>query len=161
MRRKLEIVRGLMHEPQILFLDEPTTGLDPKSRKNLWGYLEDVRRGKRITMFLTTHYLEEAEQADHVAIINHGKIVTYGTPKELKRSLMQDVLLVDAADRERLRAELAPAAHALIGEAPFRLRLGNGVDAQEVLRKITIPLTFLDIERPTLEDAYLKIIGES
>ncbi len=85
MRRKLEIVRSLMHNPQILFLDEPTSGLDPISRRNLWEYLKKVRRERQMTIFLTTHYLEEAEDADEVVIINEGKIITKGKPSEVKQ----------------------------------------------------------------------------
>lgn len=87
MKRKLEIVRGLIHKPKILFLDEPTTGLDPLSRKNLWEYLTDVRKKDGITLFLTTHYLEEAEGSDKVCIMDKGKIVAIGTPKEIKKNL--------------------------------------------------------------------------
>src|SRR5207245_4471138 len=83
MRRKLEIVRSLMHRPRILFLDEPTLGLDPISRRNLWEYLVDVRARSCTTVFLTTHYLEEAEQADRIYVVDHGHIVAYGTPAQL------------------------------------------------------------------------------
>ncbi len=84
MKRKLEIVRSLMHKPKILFLDEPTSGLDPLSRATLWEYLQDVRKREKTTIFLTTHYLEEAEGADRVCIIDHGKVVANGSPKELR-----------------------------------------------------------------------------
>lgn len=85
MKRKLEIIRSLIHKPKVLFLDEPTSGLDPLSRKNLWEYLKDVRKKEKTTIFLTTHYLEEAEGADTVCIINHGKIVALGSPSTLKK----------------------------------------------------------------------------
>ncbi len=87
MKRKLEILRSIMHHPKVLFLDEPTIGLDPLSRKNLWAYLSEVRRKTKMTIFLTTHYLEEAEGADRVCIINHGKIVALGTPEEIKKHI--------------------------------------------------------------------------
>ncbi len=87
MKRKLEIVRSLMHKPKVLFLDEPTVGLDPLSRKNLWDYLQDVKKKTKMTIFLTTHYLEEAEDCDRVCIINHGKIVALGTPTQIKKTL--------------------------------------------------------------------------
>lgn len=84
MKRKLEIIRSLMHNPKVLFLDEPTTGLDPVSRKNLWQYLWDLRKKTKTTIFLTTHYLEEAEGSDYVCIIDNGKVVAKGTPEEIK-----------------------------------------------------------------------------
>lgn len=86
MKRKLEIIRSLMHQPKVLFLDEPTTGLDPVSRKNLWTYLKEIRRKTGTTIFLTTHYLEEAEESDYVCIIDNGKVVAKGTPEEIKKS---------------------------------------------------------------------------
>lgn len=87
MKRKLEIVRSLMHRPKILFLDEPTSGLDPKSRRDLWQYLHSIRKQDHTTIFLTTHYLEEAEGADQVVIINNGKIVASGSPAKIKKDL--------------------------------------------------------------------------
>lgn len=86
MKRKLEIIRSLMHQPKVLFLDEPTTGLDPVSRKNLWEYLKKIRKETGTTIFLTTHYLEEAEGSDYVCIIDNGKVVAKGTPEEIKKS---------------------------------------------------------------------------
>jgi ABC-2 type transport system ATP-binding protein len=86
MKRKLEIIRSLMHKPKVLFLDEPTTGLDPVSRKSLWEYLKDIRAKTGTTIFLTTHYLEEAEGSDYVCIIDKGKIVAKGTPSDIKKS---------------------------------------------------------------------------
>lgn len=111
MKRKLEIVRSLMHDPKILFLDEPTTGLDPLSRKTLWEYLNETRKKNGTTIFLTTHYLDEAENCDHIGIINKGKIVFDGTPTEMRHML--------------------------------------SAEAQNIVRK-----------GPSLEDAYLQIIGE-
>jgi ABC-2 type transport system ATP-binding protein len=85
MKRKLEIIRSLMHKPKVLFLDEPTTGLDPVSRKNLWQYLREIREKTETTIFLTTHYLEEAEDSDYVCIMDNGKIIAQGTPADLKK----------------------------------------------------------------------------
>lgn len=83
-RRRVDIVRALLHKPHILFLDEPTTGLDPRSRRNLWDYLTKLRESWNMTIFLTTHYMEEADGADHVVIMDHGKIIEYDTPANLK-----------------------------------------------------------------------------
>ncbi len=90
MKRKLEIVRSLMHSPKILFLDEPTTGLDPLSRRNLWTYLNNMRKENGTTIFLTTHYLDEAENCDHIAIIKKGSIVFDGTPEEMRLLLSKE-----------------------------------------------------------------------
>src|SRR3989344_1917359 len=106
MKRKMEIIRSLMHKPKVLFLDEPTSGLDPLSRKTLWEYLRKIREEEKINIFLTTHYLEEAEEADHVCIINNGKLVVEGTPLQIKQKLVQEYLLVEAKSREKLSAEL-------------------------------------------------------
>lgn len=103
MKRKLEIIRGLMHNPRVLFLDEPTTGLDPASRKNVWDYLQNVRQKESTTVFLTTHYLEEAEEADHIGIINNGKMVSYGTPQEIKKDLKIQTPTLEEAYLEILK----------------------------------------------------------
>jgi ABC-2 type transport system ATP-binding protein len=97
MKRKLEIIRSLMHNPKVLFLDEPTTGLDPVSRKSLWEYLNRIRKTQKTTIFLTTHYLEEAEQADQVCIVNEGKIIYLGSPEDIKKQLrLQHATLEEA-----------------------------------------------------------------
>ena len=106
MKRKLEIIRSLMHRPGVLFLDEPTSGLDPVSRRDVWNYLRSVRDADGTTIFLTTHYLDEAEEADRVCVIDHGKISVLGTPDELKGQLLERAILLDASDRPALLAEL-------------------------------------------------------
>lgn len=159
MRRKLEIIRSLMHRPAILFLDEPTTGLDPVSRKNLWEYLQHVRRGERTTMFLTTHYLDEAEDADRICIINHGKIISLGTPMDIKRGLVEEYILMDAKDQKALRSELAHLGAEFSVTDLFRVSL-NGKTAYQIIKAIHTPLTVLKIHNPTLEEAYLEMIGK-
>ena len=158
MRRKLEIVRSLMHRPQVLFLDEPTAGLDAESRRALWAYLREVRVTRETTMLLTTHYLEEAEQSDAICILDHGRIVALGTPAEVKAALTTEYLLVDAADRERLRAELDRRAIRFREAGPFRIDL-DGRGAHQLLRSIETPLTLVRTHAPSLEDAYLRIVG--
>jgi len=157
MKRKLEIVRSLMHEPKVLFLDEPTTGLDPVSRNNLWKYLQGIRKKEKTTIFLTTHYLEEAEASDYVCIINHGKVVAKGTPNEIKESLIEEYVLMDAKDRDILKKELKKFKTK--GNGPFRVET-NGVSSQEVISSVKSKLTTLRIHNPTLEQAYLKIISQ-
>jgi ABC-2 type transport system ATP-binding protein len=158
MKRKLEIVRSLIHRPKVLFLDEPTVGLDPTSRRNLWDYLSTVRREQGTTVFLTTHYLDEAEQSDRICIISHGKIVSYGTPDEVKADLIEAYLLLDAADRNQLRGELRRLRVSFTETPRFKVML-NGHTAQQVIQSISTPLTVLQTHTPTLEDAYVAIVG--
>lgn len=159
MKRKLEIIRSLIHRPKVLFLDEPTTGLDPISRRNLWEYLRQVRTESDTTIFLTTHYLEEAEEADTICIINHGQIISYGSPAQVKADLVEAYLLLDAADRAQLRAELAGLGLLFIETPRFKVNL-NGHSAQQVIKAINTPLTVLQTHTPTLEEAYLAIVEE-
>ncbi|MBI4225027.1 MAG: ATP-binding cassette domain-containing protein [Candidatus Sungbacteria bacterium] len=157
MRRKLEIIRSLMHRPAILFLDEPTTGLDPVSRKNLWEYLQQMRSQERTTIFLTTHYLDEAENADRICIIDHGKIISLGTPAETKKGLIAEYLLIDAKDRKALRSELTHLGLAFTAADLFQVSLGNKT-AYQIVKELRTPLTVLKIHNPTLEEAYLEMI---
>jgi ABC-2 type transport system ATP-binding protein len=158
MLRKLEIIRGLMHRPRVLFLDEPTAGLDAASRRNLWDYLKEVRSQSETTVFLTTHYLDEAEEADRICILDKGRVVKLGTPEELKAELLQEYLIVDAADRTSLRRELEGKGLVVREKGPFQVVL-NGHTAQEVISSLDTRLTLLRTHAPSLEDAYLRIVG--
>ena len=160
MRRKLEIVRDLMHRPEILFLDEPTTGLDPVSRKNLWEYLTRVRKEEGTTIFLTTHYLEEAEHADRVCIINHGRIAALGRPQDIRQELTEEYLLLDAEDRAPLDDELKNLAipFSVTDHGRLRVTLGKR-EAAAIIQAIRTPLSYLHIHSPTLEEAYLEMVG--
>ena len=159
MARKLEIVRSLIHRPKVLFLDEPTAGLDPPSRRSLWSYLREVRRETNTTILLTTHYLEEAEDADRICIIDRGRVVTLGTPDQIKADLVEEYLLVDAPSaRDNLRTELSARKLRHSGEGPFRIEL-DGQSTHRLLKEIETPLTMVQTHMPSLEDAYLDIIG--
>jgi len=158
MMRKLEIIRGLMHRPRVLFLDEPTAGLDAASRRSLWEYLGEVRNRDDTTLVLTTHYLEEAETADRICILDKGRLVSLGTPEQLKSDLVQEYLVVDAHDRAALRKELEGKGLSVSDSGPFRVSL-DGHSAQDVIRSLATELTLLRTHAPTLEDAYLKIVG--
>ncbi len=160
MKRKLEIVRGLMHEPKVLFLDEPTTGLDPASRKTLWQYLQKIRKEKGITIFLTTHYLEEAEGSDKVCIIHHGEVVSMGTPKEIKDQLIQNYLFVDAQNREELRKELGEMHYSFVEDNGFKINLDNK-SVQDIITSIHTRLIDIKTHTPTLEEAYLSIVEDA
>jgi ABC-2 type transport system ATP-binding protein len=158
MRRKLEIIRGLMHRPRALFLDEPTAGLDVAGRRSLWDYLAEVRRTHETTIFLTTHNLEEAEQADRICILDQGLVVALGTPAEVKAQLLEERLQLDASDRAALAGELRALGLKYSGQGPFEVRLDGRV-APQVVQSLATPLTLLRTHSPTLEDAYLRILA--
>jgi len=156
-RRKLEIVRALMHQPRVLFLDEPTAGLDPESRRSLWAYLGQARSRRGITIFLTTHYLEEAEAAETVCVLSKGRVIEIGSPAAVKARHTRPELVLDARDRDRLRHELAIAGLQAGGTGPLRVPL-DGRSAHSVLAAIECELTEFKIMEPTLEDAYLLLL---
>lgn len=160
MQRKLEIVRSLMHHPKVLFMDEPTAGLDPASRRTLWEHLNVVRQESETTLFLTTHYIEEAEQADHIAIFNQGRIVSLGTPGVLKAELVREFLILDAAaaDQASLRGELSGLGLTFDPGFPVKITL-NGHSVQQIVKEIDTPLTSVRTESPSLEEAYLEIVN--
>ncbi len=160
MRRKLEIVRSLIHRPKVLFLDEPTAGLDAPTRRTLWDHLAKVRRENGTTIFLTTHYLEEAEQADQICVIDHGHVAAHGSPASLKAELTREYVVVDADDRLRLRLELERLGLPSTGDGPFQLSL-DGRSTHATLKAIETPLNVVRTHAPTLEDAYLEIVGKT
>jgi ABC-2 type transport system ATP-binding protein len=174
-RRRLEIVRALMHRPRVLFLDEPTAGLDPASRRGLWAYLRQERARSGVTVILTTHYLEEAEAADSVCVLAGGTIIERGSPAEVKARQLSPQLVLDAADRAGLRRELeslgvqvsagqVSAGQVSAGQVsanqsagPLRVPL-NGRSAQDIIASVHTALTRFQIAEPTLEDAYLLLL---
>src|SRR5438094_4102890 len=160
LRRNLEIMRSLLHRPKVLFLDEPTAGLDVPSRRTLWEHLAEVRRTSGTTIFLTTHYLEEAEEADRICIIDKGKVVSFGTPDDIKRDLVEEYVLVDATDRSALRDELARLGYETSGGAPFKVQL-DGHSVHSMLRSLETPLSVVKTHTPRLEDAYLEILSRT
>lgn len=159
MKRKLEIIRSLIHHPKVLFLDEPTVGLDPLSRKNLWEYLSEIRKKDKLTILLTTHYLEEAEGADTIAIINHGKIITSGAPSSIKKHIVKDYVIVDSKDRKKLLAELDSKKYEYTVNSNIEVTLGKK-SVQEVVSSLKTPLSLVKTHTPSIEDAYLEIIQE-
>ena len=158
MKRKLEIIRSLVHRPKVMFLDEPTTGLDPGSRRDLWAYLEQVRAQHRTTLFLTTHYLEEAEQADAICIIDRGRVVAHGSPGEIKAELVREEVLIDADDRRALVHELETLGVAYSEQDVIHVRL-DGSTPYQLVKALDTPLTVLRTATPTLEEAYLRIVA--
>ncbi len=158
MRRKLEIVRSLMHKPKVLFLDEPTQGLDPISRQSLWTHLRRLQREQKTTIFLTTHYIEEAESADRVFIVSEGRLLFSGTPEVMKVAITERYLELDAADRDRLRIDLQGLPIESLEDGSIRVRFTEPTP-QEVLSRISTPLSKMRLHAPTLEEAYIEMLG--
>ena len=159
MQRKLEIIRSLIHTPDVLFLDEPTQGLDAVSRRSLWDYINEVRNQYDTTIFLTTHYIDEAENVDKVCLINHGKIAACCSPEEMKSSLLRQELILDAEDRTALTNELR--ALGLPFTVNGRIIVPYQQSAQEVIARLQTKLTVLRIHEPSLEDAYVEFLNKS
>ncbi|NEA69496.1 ATP-binding cassette domain-containing protein [Streptomyces sp. SID13588] len=167
-RRRLDIALGLVHEPALVFLDEPTTGLDPQSRANLWDHVRRMRAEQGMTVFLTTHYLDEADAlCDRILVTDHGTIVAQGTPDELKARVAGDTITIEVSDRPTEAAdgtEQLPGAHEVtITDDTVRLRVPHGDAAlPELLRVLDrqgITMTSVKVNRPTLDDVFLSLTG--
>jgi ABC-2 type transport system ATP-binding protein len=162
MRRRLELARGLLHHPRVLFLDEPTLGLDPQTRRRIWEYLAELRAREQLTIFLTTHYLDEAEHADRIAIIDHGRIVALDTPGALKRAVGGDRITLTSPDsaaaaRElRERYGLTPVVDG--GAVSFQVPAGEAF-LPDFVRGFGQPLEGIGLRRPTLDDVFLQLTG--
>ncbi|MEV7085330.1 ATP-binding cassette domain-containing protein [Streptomyces sp. NPDC093085] len=164
MKRRLEIARGLLHTPHLLFLDEPTIGLDPQTRIHLWDHLHQVRREARTTLFLTTHYLDEAEQCDRIAIIDHGRIVAQGTPAALKAAVGDDTIHLHTADDHAARRALEERFGLHAGPAPGGLRVHVSDGAATVpwlCTELGVPVISVTVTRPSLDDVFLHHTGRS
>jgi ABC-2 type transport system ATP-binding protein len=169
MKRRLDVALGLVHRPTVLFLDEPTTGLDPDARVAMWGELERLASQERLTILLTTHYLEEADRlADRLAIVSHGRVVVDGTPEELKRDLRGDSVSVELADgrvedAHAAVAELESVLEATLDGRVLRTRVENGSAAiPGILSRLDgegIPVASVTLARPSLDDVYLHHTG--
>lgn len=163
MKRRLEVARGLLHEPQTLFLDEPTVGLDPQTRRSVWEYVLRLRETTGLTIFMTTHYMEEAEYCDRIGIIDHGRIVALDTPAALKRLVGQERVHITTADNERALAEISPK-HSVSQEGD--LLIVEGENGQTLAASLIRHLTLADIEvhsvtvtAPSLEDVFVRLTG--
>jgi ABC-2 type transport system ATP-binding protein len=162
MKRRLEIARGLLHHPQVLFLDEPTAGLDPQTRNAIWQHVRRLRDEVGITVFMTTHYLDEAENCDRIAIIDHGKIQALDTPAALKRLLGGDKIVVvgDAGLQDDLAARYGVAVQKAGDELHFQVERGAEfvprvvVDFQDRIRSI-------QVKQPSLDDVFLHLTGHA
>jgi ABC-2 type transport system ATP-binding protein len=163
MKRRLEIARGLMHQPAVLFLDEPTLGLDPQTRHHIWQYLLDLREKSELTIFLTTHYMDEAENCDRIAIIDHGKIIALDTPTDLKHGVGGDIITLSTDNDDLAVKELAEL---------FKISAEKGKDSgifftvpngesviPDIIRKLTPRILSVALKEPSLDDVFLTLTG--
>jgi ABC-2 type transport system ATP-binding protein len=162
MKRRLEIARGLLHHPRVLFLDEPTLGLDPQTRRRIWQYLLDLREREGLTIFMTTHYMDEAEYCDRIAIIDHGSIVGLDTPSALKDHVGGDLITMRAGDAEAAGAEIRERYHIepQISDGTIRFHVPRGETfLPDFVRSFGQPLESIGLSRPTLDDVFLTLTG--
>ncbi len=164
MKRRLEIARGLLHSPRVLFLDEPTVGLDPQTRAHIWGYIEELRQREAITMFLTTHYMDEAEHCDRIAIIDEGRVVVEGTPEELKASVGQDRVQIATGDNAAAIAALARrfSLDGTVSEGSVAFYVPRGETfVPRLFAELGVPINSVSITRPTLDDVFMTYTGRT
>ena len=162
MQRRIELAKGLLHHPEVLLLDEPTTGLDPGARRDLWQYLQILRDQEHVSVIVTTHLMEEAERCDRLAILNEGKLVALGTPTELTREIGGDVVLLEARDPEKLAERIRSLFHVdatVMGEH-VRLEIENGHRfVPDVVEAFQGEIQALSVSKPTLEDVFIHRTG--
>lgn len=164
MKRRLEIARGLLHSPRVLFLDEPTVGLDPQTRASIWEYLDELRRQENLTIFLTTHYMDEAEHCDRIAIMDAGRIVALDTPQALKAAIGTDRIRLETDDVEAAMAavkrqfdlEATTAGGALVINVPDGERF-----VPTLLAGLGVPVRSVSVTRPTLDDVFMTYTGRT
>jgi ABC-2 type transport system ATP-binding protein len=167
MKRRLEVARGLLHQPQTLFLDEPTVGLDPQTRRSVWEHVLHLRERTGLTIFMTTHYMEEAEYCDRIAIIDHGTIVALDTPEKLKRMAGRDQVRLTTSDPERAIVEINRwVDHPVHREDDVIYAEGENGQAlaATLLRQLTldgIDVREVSIQVPTLEDVFVHLTGRA
>ena len=157
-RRRIDIARALLHHPKILILDEPTTGLDPQTRKLLWRVIDDLRKSEGITVFLTTHYMEEAAEADHVVILDRGQRIAEGSPLELKNQYTGDFITLYGVDEETVKSLGVPYEATSDG---YRLAVANTAEATKMI--LSRPELFLDYEisKGKMDDVFLAATGKT
>jgi ABC-2 type transport system ATP-binding protein len=162
MQRRLEIARGLLHAPHVLFLDEPTVGLDPQTRSSIWQYINELKGREDITIFLTTHYMDEAENCDRIAIIDHGKIVAIDTPEALKAGIGMDRVQIHTADDPAAIAALAEKfgieAATREGAVTFSVAAGEQF-VPRLFAEFSVPIRSVSVSRPSLDDVFMSYTG--
>ncbi|MDP2718715.1 MAG: ATP-binding cassette domain-containing protein [Dehalococcoidia bacterium] len=164
MKRRLELARGLLHRPKVLFLDEPTLGLDPQTRRHIWEYIHKLRREDKLTIFLTTHYMDEAENCDCIAIIDNGQLIAMDTPDHHKDSLGGDLVTLKSENNDSAAVELkekyniSPEIHN--GNICFYVSQGEKF-LPDFVRSFQNRLLSISIQRPTLDDVFLHLTGRA
>jgi ABC-2 type transport system ATP-binding protein len=164
MKRRLEIARGLLHSPRVLFLDEPTVGLDPQTRSHIWGYINELRQREAITIFLTTHYMDEAEHCDRIAIIDEGRIVAEDTPEQLKAGVGQDRVQISTDDDRAAIAVLHDrfSIDATISEGTVAFYVARGeAFVPRLFAELGVPIKSVSVARPTLDDVFMTYTGRT
>jgi ABC-2 type transport system ATP-binding protein len=164
MKRRLEIARGILHAPRVLFLDEPTQGLDPQTRAHIWEYLGELRRSEDITIFMTTHYMDEAEYCERIAVIDHGLIVAQGTPDELKGMVGGDVVTASTADDAEAAAEISAklGVNATVTDDGLRVEVADGAEfVPRMIQALSVPVRSVMVRRPSLDDVFIKLTGRA
>jgi ABC-2 type transport system ATP-binding protein len=164
MKRRLEVARGLIHRPRVLFLDEPTLGLDPQSRANLWEFITGLPEKHKVTIFMTTHYMEEAEVCDRIAIIDNGRIISMGSPEELKKTIGGDVVSLTTTDNALAKQEIEQLFNLNVSEKNDVLYMTctqGDTCIPEIIRTLGKKVFSVKIERPSLNDVFLKLTGKT
>jgi ABC-2 type transport system ATP-binding protein len=164
MKRRLEIARGLLHAPYVLFLDEPTVGLDPQTRSSIWQYINELKAREDITIFLTTHYMDEAEHCDRIAIIDHGKIVAIDTPEALKASVGKDRVQIHTDDDLQAIAALADSfgIEAAMHEGAVTFAVSSGEQfVPRLFTELGVPIRSVSVARPSLDDVFMSYTGST
>jgi ABC-2 type transport system ATP-binding protein len=162
MRRRLEIARGLMHSPRVLFLDEPTLGLDPQTRSSIWRYIGELREAEEITIFMTTHYMDEAEMCDRIAIMDQGEIVVLDTPEALKAAVGADRVRIQTDDDEAAIEQLAERfdVEAGVSEGAVTFLVPSGEEfVPRLFAELDVPIKSVNVSRPTLDDVFMSHTG--
>jgi len=160
-RRRADIARGLVHRPEILFLDEPTTGLDPQTRQNVWETLTNIQKKTDMTIFLTTHYMEEAAQADYISIIDHGEIVAEGTPAHLKEEYSSDVVTMQMNDREHVHRILAAQNYEYtLNKNEAIVSVPTTLAALPLLEATRDYIDSFEVKTGTMDDVFIAITGK-
>jgi len=164
MKRRLEIARGLVHYPQVLFLDEPTLGLDPQTRAHLWEYILRLKKERAMTIFMTTHYMNEAENCDRIAIIDYGKIVALDTPVNLKKQVGGDIISMTSNQKAELKNELEKRYKKEVKEKDGFLQV-EVEDGEKFLprlfNELTAKIDSIELRKPTLDDVFLSLTGRA